>query len=300
MILPDFVLPSRANQRWQYSGIDSLEHCLDKDHFRSYPYSVDYHYNSRGYRDLEWPESLEELKRAVWCVGDSFTAGIGQPFAHTWPQVLSKKLGCRTINVSMDGASNEWISRKVCRIIEVIDPENIVILWSYTHRTELLNSSLTDEKRKCYYSKQSYDQDLQHWISQVNKIKNLNVNTIHATIPKFHAQAEKINFVDLTNNNWNNIKDSSWPSCPSTLSELESLSDYIKEELKHIHQCYEFFKYILLPKSTVDSITKNDNILLLDDVIYINKQLDWARDRYHFDVLTAEWLVNQICQQIEA
>jgi hypothetical protein len=122
VILPDFQLSSRANQQWQYSGIDTLEHCSNKQHFLSYPHLVEYVYNQRGFRDEEWPDSLDELKNAIWCVGDSFTVGIGQPFAHIWPQVLSKSLARRTINVSMDGASNDWIFRKACQIIDKINP----------------------------------------------------------------------------------------------------------------------------------------------------------------------------------
>jgi hypothetical protein len=300
IILPDLILSSRVNQRWQYSGMDSIDHCLNKDHFRSYPYSIEYVYNSRGFRDQEWPNTLDELKNAIWCFGDSFTVGVGQPFEHTWPQVLSKRLGCKIINVSLDGASNDWIARKVLRVINEIDPKNIVILWSYTHRTELPDSSLTDEDRRCQYSKRSCDQDLQHWIWLINTIKNLNVNAIQATIPRFHAAVEKVNFVDLINNNWNNIKDPSWPSYPSTLTELENLPKHIKEELKCVHQCYELFKWILSPQPTVDSNTQNNSVALLDYVIFIYKQLDWARDGHHFDLLTAEWLVHQMCQQFES
>ena len=57
MILPDFILPSRQNQVWDESGLDSYAACLDKKHFKSYPHKVEYRYNSRGFRDTEWPET---------------------------------------------------------------------------------------------------------------------------------------------------------------------------------------------------------------------------------------------------
>ena len=72
------------------SGMDTLEECQDKDHYLSYTKDISYRYNSRGFRDHEWPEDLSDV---VWCVGDSFTVGIGQPFEETWPQLLGKKLG---------------------------------------------------------------------------------------------------------------------------------------------------------------------------------------------------------------
>ena len=88
MILPDFVLPTRANQCWAHSGIDSHNFCKDPLHFKSYPYKIEYVYNSRGYRDQEWPESPEQLKNSIWCLGDSFTVGLGSAVSRTWPHVL--------------------------------------------------------------------------------------------------------------------------------------------------------------------------------------------------------------------
>jgi hypothetical protein len=136
VILPDFVLPGRVNQCWQYSGMDSIEHCIDKNYFKQYPHPITYNYNSRGFRDQEWPNNLEELKQATWCVGDSFTVGLGSPVTHTWPYMLQQTLQKKTINVSMDGASNNWIARKVLKILTQIQPELIVIHWSYLHRRE--------------------------------------------------------------------------------------------------------------------------------------------------------------------
>ena len=36
MVLPDFNLPTRSNQCWEYSGMDCLQSCLDKKQFKSY------------------------------------------------------------------------------------------------------------------------------------------------------------------------------------------------------------------------------------------------------------------------
>lgn len=298
MILPDLILPSRQKQRWKYSGMDSLDKCFDQEHFQNYPYPIEYIYNSRGFRDAEWPDSLDELKNAIWCFGDSFTVGVGQPFEHTWSQVLSNRLRSRTINVSMDGASNDWIARKVLRVVDEIDPKNMVILWSYTHRTELIDDSLSDEDRRCKFSKNSSLQDLQHWISLTNKVKNRNKNVTQATIPNFHNDDSKPNVFDVFKTHWNNIKDPSWPDQPSTLNELENLPKYIKEELKFVHQCYSFFSWVLSPRPKVSTTRKNRNLALPDDIIYINKQLDRARDYHHFDILTAQWLVDRVLEHM--
>ena len=74
MILPSFVLPERGKQFQLTSGMDSEKSCLDPKHFYSYPYSVSYQFNSRGFRDNEWPA---DIHNSIWCFGDSFTVGLG-------------------------------------------------------------------------------------------------------------------------------------------------------------------------------------------------------------------------------
>lgn len=148
--LPDLTLTTRANQIWQHSGLDHPNKCLRPRHFDSYAHLVSYHYNSRGFRDQEWPCDLDQLKTAIWCVGDSFTVGLGQPLEHTWPQVLARRTARRTINVSMDGASNNWIARRARLIIEQIQPQHMIIMWSYQHRREDQNTDLIDEARALF------------------------------------------------------------------------------------------------------------------------------------------------------
>lgn len=186
MILPDFLLPSRQHQIWTESGLDSFKDCHDKKHFKSYPHQVEYRYNSRGFRDAEWPGTLEELKNAIWCVGDSFTVGIGSPLAHTWPYQVSQQLGKRTINISMDGASNEWIARKVLQIQETIFPDLIIIQWSYSHRREHKDILLSDEDRRIYNCKEEIQQDNTNTISCIKAVAEKSTsNVIHSFIPEF-------------------------------------------------------------------------------------------------------------------
>ena len=111
----EFILSTTANGFETTCGIDSLEHCLNLGYFRSYAKNIVYAYNSLGYRDEEWPS---DLINHVWCVGDSFTVGLGQPYDETWPKLVEKQIGNRIINVSMNGASNDWISRRVQSIID--------------------------------------------------------------------------------------------------------------------------------------------------------------------------------------
>jgi hypothetical protein len=172
MILPEVNIISNKNSISTHSGLDSAGRCLSKKHFQEYPHSITYQYNSRGFRDQEWPLDCSELSDAVWCIGDSFTAGIGSPLQFIWPQVLSKKLGCRTINISMDGASNDWISRIASKIIKEVNPSTIVILWSYFHRREDPNSKLPNEQRRMHCVNTSDQEDFENFQKCFLNVKN--------------------------------------------------------------------------------------------------------------------------------
>jgi hypothetical protein len=147
-ILSDFVLTTRQNQTWETSGLDSPEECISKSFFNRYPYEISYKFNSRGFRDEEWPETIEELRNCIWCFGDSFTVGMGCPYDSIWVKKLEQITETRTINISLDGASNAWIARKVISAIQQISPKFIVIHWSYFDRRESPDTSLIDEDRR--------------------------------------------------------------------------------------------------------------------------------------------------------
>jgi hypothetical protein len=204
MILPDFILLSRSNKFCQFTGIDSYEHCLNKKIFLNYSGTVNYQFNSRGFRDNEWPCTLEDLKKRIWCVGDSFTVGVGSSIDRTWPSVLAKNINRQTINVSMDGASNNWIFRKTLKILQEISPDMIVIHWSYVHRSESDDQSQVDENRRLHLNLVNLEdmnnpipdiQRLYNYVSELEKVKKQTV-IVHSVIPNFiieSSQSKNIN-----------------------------------------------------------------------------------------------------------
>ena len=271
-LLPELYLPSRVNQHWLESGIDSLELCANREHFLSYPHKVEYHYNSRGFRDAEWPDDLSDV---IWCVGDSFTVGLGSPLEHTWPYMLQQRLRRRVINVSMDGASNNWIARIAVAILTQFPQANIVVQWSYMHRRELTSPREVD-------------------ISIVLNERFLNF--------------------------YKSVRDVSWPDCKS-IQDFDNLPDWIKIEIKQIHD----WASTKLPSEDlrlthINSTTEEDIVntrlcmqqlqgnivhsaiplwaaagtkLDFDNVIQ-TEQLDYARDGFHYDILTSNALVCEI------
>lgn len=278
MILQHLVISSKQNLRLRYSGIDSLSNCLNKDHFRSYPYEIDYAYNSRGFRDQEWPECIDELKNAIWCVGDSFTVGLGSPVEHTWPQQLSKLSNQRVINISMDGASNQWISRTAKKITDSIGPKQMAIMWSYTHRREDHHSLLNDELRRLHFTGSTPQQDWDNFLFCQHTAGSSIEHMIQFTIPNFH---------DLdVDSIWNKIKGETWPAePPTTVAEFNALPQWILDEIKNLHNCFDEILDIL-------KIKQNQF-----DFIPV-KQQDIARDGHHFDLITAKWVAEQAVQHL--
>jgi hypothetical protein len=173
------IVPEKIGWRGDYSGMDTLEKCFNQQYFINYHKKITYQYNSKGFRDHEWPEDLSDV---VWCVGDSFTVGIGQPFEETWPQLLEKKTGKRCINVGVDGCSNDTICLRIKEIYKLYKPKLIVVMWSYLHRRRDRKKDIDihfDKDKKNFNDKA----DLKNFEKNLKNISNLSTNIIHTAIP---------------------------------------------------------------------------------------------------------------------
>jgi len=127
----------RAYEHGPTSGMDTIDGYLEHPTINSplpfikYPYPVYYNFNSRGFRGPEWPENLNEV---IWCLGDSFTEGVGVPFEHTWPSILQTKTKKQCINLGINGSSNRLILNIAKQVISEYNPKYMAIMWSYMHR----------------------------------------------------------------------------------------------------------------------------------------------------------------------
>lgn len=157
------------------SGMDCLEECLNKGHFSNYPKKITYQYNSRGFRDNEWPTDLSNV---IWCVGDSFTVGIGQPFEETWPSILEKKTGRRCLNLGEDGCSNDTIALRVQDICRLYKPQLVVIMWSYLHRRRVNDIDIQFDKNDFGLSN-----DIKNLHKNLSICQKLNINLINFSVP---------------------------------------------------------------------------------------------------------------------
>lgn len=191
------------------SGSDCLEKCLNKEHFKNYSKEVSYHYNSQGFRDLEWPVDLSDV---VWCVGDSFTVGLGQPFEETWPQMLEKKILKRCLNIGENGCSNDTIALRALEIYKLYKPKLIIIMWSYFHRRRVDNQDVY-----CDITNFGSNEDIKNFAKNFLTVDSLPIKKIHLTIPNafidlnkyskkaFNYILSKFDFLDQTQINKINI-----------------------------------------------------------------------------------------------
>lgn len=304
MILPNFILRQTANQQFKHSGIDSPKDCLDKKHFENYPYKVDYQYNSRGYRDQEWPDDLTNV---VWCFGDSFTVGLGSPRERTWTYLLQNKLNQRTINVSMDGASNNWISRKTKDLFSALTPKVVVLHWSYLHRRESTSHSYVED----YINKE--------WVDFYNCIKDSSwppcdrrqdfkklSESIQQEIQTKHytkdlerwLKDDIVNLVDdehLRSFCSLNPKDGEVEDFNNTIECIESVEAAKPVDTMLIHSFIPYFHG-----------TKGNDPLMLKTMDHLKIKgyahtplldiLDLARDGHHYDYKTAKRLISTILE----
>jgi len=280
------MLPSRVNQRWEYSGLDSLDECLNRRHFKQYPFAIEYAYNSRGFRDQEWPTTLTDLRSAVWCIGDSFTVGVGSPIEHTWPWLLQKATGLRTVNISMDGASNNWIAKKTVDVLQKIKPQRIVIHWSYVTRRELDLQTVQNTKWQEFYQAvkdpswpvcktlAEFDQ-LPEYIKQ-------EINHMHGGIPPVSDECLRCQHIPGT----------------TDLDDLNNTIDCIN--LVNAASVDTEILHSFIPDFCRDSKKIIDH-LNNQKINYVSEfsRLDWARDYHHYDIITSQWFVNQITNWLD-
>lgn len=281
-LLSDVVLPTRQNQIKHYSGIDAPNTCMNRAHFDAYPHKLDYRYNSRGFRDQEWPDTIDQLKDAIWCVGDSFTIGFGAPLEHTWPYLLEKATQRRCINFSLAGASPDWVARRGSQVLREIQPKLMIIHWPDFHRGEI--DGADDELKRKMHTYTNYHDQVTNWIRRVDEIVAAQGDTkiIHSLVPTAYEDIPA---------HWNVIAGSSWPKFPSSRQEFDQLPAFIHDELKGFNFYNKVVDYYAVQP------------LLEQTMQHINcmpkfKNLDISRDGHHYDILSAQQFVSDVLQKI--
>jgi hypothetical protein len=299
-ILQSFYVKSTKNLSSDFFGSDDPDVSKINSKF---PHSIHYNFNSRGYRDSEWPDSLPKLKTAIWCLGDSATVGVGSPLAHTWPNLLSTALQRRTINISMVAASNDFIERKCIELLNTIAPDLIVICWSYLSRRDVSEQFRLDfiQKREALEWNNFYTAirdpswpDCENFAS----ISNL-PNYIQQEITNCYRPLI-INFDDEM---WRNYQDNDLSQQQSARRTADQEVEYFMQKIRNIKQHQQSTK--ILHTFVPDYGTAEEKLLVqqqfqnLGLFYYKITQLDQARDKIHWDVKTSQLLVDRLIEEIK-
>jgi hypothetical protein len=266
--------------------MDSLELCFNKKHFKSYPHDITYKYNSRGFRDAEWPDTIDELKNAIWCIGDSFTVGLGSPLEHTWPWILHQSSQRRTINVSMDGASNMWIARKSLDIVNKIKPTHLVIQWSYISRRELATDDTREKSWQAFY-KNVADPS---WppVCSMHNIDQLPKKILDEIYLIHRWREHVVDVVDDEMRRLHAINCTVEDDIRNTLDCIQSLSQVKSTQIVHS------FIPNFVPKTYQGVVESQINGLIIPEI----RPLDIARDNHHYDINTSRAFVQQVTQHL--
>lgn len=116
-----FSLQDRINQIHKTSGSDNTGICT-------------YTYNELGFRG----ESLYKNGFRVMSLGCSITEGVGVNDDETWPaQFCSNINNSVNLNFGTGGRSNDFICRCLLSYYDLIKPDLVLIMYTFSHRREI-------------------------------------------------------------------------------------------------------------------------------------------------------------------
>ena len=247
-IMPHLIVSKRMSKEIPYHGVDAPEHCkCPRDVFEAWPNGdkISYAFNSRGFRDTEWPDTIEEMRDAIWLVGDSFTMGMGIAFEESYKRKLERATGKKVVDISLDGTNPNWRRRIAIKIIKEVGPQFIILHWGYMWRYKRKYRTLAQEVRNTIFQNQEQscmEGFVKTFKSMYDEPKG-NTTVIHNFLPKFAGQnksqewvvneIQKFTGVDNPYIVWDNEQldtgRDGWHFGPKTIDK------YIENNLKKLH-----------------------------------------------------------------
>lgn len=179
------TIPQIFTREWFANGIPSANKTApwqvpNYDGYKMYPDdtgTIHYKLNSLGYRDVEWTD--DDIDNSIWCVGASDVVGVGVKNEESWCRQLEKLSGKKTINLGINGASWDTISRLVNSATQKYKPTAIIIMSSTEERREFVNQDIQTivlpflPKDKMPYK--DFYKHIDDLTNQYNVEKNLNL-----------------------------------------------------------------------------------------------------------------------------
>lgn len=116
-----YPLKERVNQSYRTSGSDNTGLCT-------------YTYNELGFRG----DSIHKEGFKVMSLGCSITEGVGVNDNETWPaQFCSHIKDSVNFNFGTGGRSNDFICRCLISYYDLINPDLVLIMYTFPHRREI-------------------------------------------------------------------------------------------------------------------------------------------------------------------
>lgn len=116
-------LCERVNKQFNGSGSDNTGKCT-------------YTYNELGFRG----DSLQKKGFKIMSIGDSHTEGVGVNDDETWSHQFCKLIpNSVDLNFGFGGRSNDYILRCFHTFIDIINPDLLLIMYTYPSRKEFYN-----------------------------------------------------------------------------------------------------------------------------------------------------------------
>lgn len=120
-----YSLKGRINKTYKTCGSDNTGLCT-------------YGYNELGFRG----DSIHKKGLKVMSIGCSLTEGVGVNNNETWPaQFCSHIPNSVNLNFGVSGRSNDYISRCLISYCDKIQPDLVLILYTFNHRREIYTQS---------------------------------------------------------------------------------------------------------------------------------------------------------------
>jgi hypothetical protein len=197
----DFVqqhiqIPFYANLQADFLGLDSPDHCFNRRMFDQHS-PVRYQFNQVGFRT----HSVDQFKsNAILVLGDSFTLGLGNNIEDRYTNILEQQLSHQVLNFSLNGASNDWIARKLQQLLTLFQPPAIIVHYTFSHRRERPQSAWHDDERTECDPFYSSEENYQNWLKNFKKIQALSgtIKLVHSFIRNWHDQP--VDYIELGEN----------------------------------------------------------------------------------------------------
>jgi hypothetical protein len=187
----NIIIPRYANLTCSELGHDSPQHVGNK--FCNYT-PVQYHFNANGFRTHDFSEIDSDC---ILVFGDSFTLGLGTNIENRFTDVMQQQLGLKVFNISLNGASNDWIARRVVDMLNFVQPRAVVIHYTFSHRREHADTTWFDDERTLCEPQYTDLENFYNWQKNFNLIVNTvgHIPLIHSFIPTWHTTL--IDYLDI-------------------------------------------------------------------------------------------------------